>query len=229
MMIPPFHHVYQLNIDVDDQNMSKLKDLALEDQHIIIRTIDYTKDKHTRQIDLTMPTSKANTGGLVGELHLAVGAKVMLTYMAKQEDIKRDLTMNRVDIMCFTETFLKPHQDVSGHLMLNKECTQVFKLDRVTTSSQDLSNGGIMIACATSLLPESTNISHSTSLEVKSVTLTSHCNLKICVVAVYRHPQLPMATFLPLLDNYLSRIPHQTMPTLFWETSMCQQPAHPNC
>jgi len=46
------------------------------------------------------------------------------------------------------------------------------------------------------------------------VTLTSHYNLKICVVVVYRRPQLPMVTFLPLLDNYLSRIPHQTMPTV---------------
>lgn len=44
-------HVYQLNIDVDDQNMSKLKDLAPEDQHIVIHAIDYTKDKHTRQLD----------------------------------------------------------------------------------------------------------------------------------------------------------------------------------
>lgn len=98
-------------------------------------------------------------------------------------------------------------------VVLNKECTQVFRLDRVTTSSQDLSNGGIMIACATSLLPESTNFSHSI-LEVKSVTLISHYNLKICVVVVYQRPQLPMETFLPLLDNYLSRIPHQTMPTI---------------
>ena len=37
------------------------------------------KDKHTTQLNLTMPTRKADTGGLVSELHLAVGAKVMLT------------------------------------------------------------------------------------------------------------------------------------------------------
>ena len=72
-------HVYRLNVDVNEQNISKLKDLAPEDQHIVIRAIDCTKDKHTRQLDLAMPTSKANTGGLVTELHLEVGAKVMLT------------------------------------------------------------------------------------------------------------------------------------------------------
>ena len=72
-------HVYRLNVDVDEQNISELKDLAQEDQHVVIRAIDYTKDKHTRQLDLNMPSSKANTGGLVSELHLAVGAKVMLT------------------------------------------------------------------------------------------------------------------------------------------------------
>ena len=31
---------------------------------------------HTKQL---IPSSKANTGGLVSELHLAIGAKVMLT------------------------------------------------------------------------------------------------------------------------------------------------------
>ena len=131
--------------------------------------------------------------------------------------------------MCFTETFLKPHQHISGDLLLNKECTQVFRLDRVTTSGQDLSNGGIMITCATSLLPESTNISHPTLLEVKSVILTPRPNLRICVVTVYRRPQLPMATFLPLLDSYLSRIPHQTMPTVVLGDFNYQQPAHPDC
>ena len=36
----------------------------------------------------------------------------------------------------------------------------------------------------------------------------------MCVVAVYRRPQLPLSTFLPLLDDYLSRIPHQEIPTV---------------
>ena len=52
-----FIHVYRHNVDVDEQNISKLKDLAPEDQHVVIRAIDYTKDKHTRQLDLNMPSS----------------------------------------------------------------------------------------------------------------------------------------------------------------------------
>lgn len=72
-------HVYRLNVDVDKQNILKLRDLAPKEQHVIIRAFDSTKDKHTQQLNLTMPTSKSNTGGLVEELHLAVGAKVMLT------------------------------------------------------------------------------------------------------------------------------------------------------
>ena len=59
--------------------MSKLCELAPEGEHVIIHAIDSTKHKHTQQLNLTMPSSKANTGGLVDELHLAVGAKVMLT------------------------------------------------------------------------------------------------------------------------------------------------------
>lgn len=71
--------MYRLSVDVDKQNISKLKDLAPEDQHTVIRAIGFTKDKHTRQLYLATPTSKANTGGLVAELHLAVGAEVILT------------------------------------------------------------------------------------------------------------------------------------------------------
>ena len=41
-------HVYRLNVDVDEQNISKLKELAQEDQHIVICAIDCTKDKHIR-------------------------------------------------------------------------------------------------------------------------------------------------------------------------------------
>ena len=67
------------NTDVDEKNLSKLIELAPGDQHTVIHAIDSTKDKHTRQLNLTMPTSKAHTGGLDGELHLAIGAKVMLT------------------------------------------------------------------------------------------------------------------------------------------------------
>lgn len=83
----------------------------------------------------------------------------------------------------------------------------MFQLDRITDDGQDLSNGGIMIACSTSLLPESFNIPHSSILEVKSISITTCSNLKMCIMAVYRRPQLPLATFLPLLDNYLSKIP----------------------
>ena len=124
--------------------------------------------------------------------------------MAKQEDVKCEIPMSHVSIMCFTETFLKPYQHIGGDLLLNTEVSEVFRLDRV---AQDLSHGGIMIACATSLLPESTNISHPTLLEVKTVTVTTHSNLRMCVVAVYRRPQLPLATFLPLLDDYLKDSP----------------------
>lgn len=90
----------------------------------------------------------------------------------------------------------------------------MFRLDHIATCSQDLSNGGIVIVCARSLLSENTNILHPTLLEMKSITITTHSNHRMCVVAVYQCPQLPLSIFLPLLDDYLSRIPHQEMPTV---------------
>ena len=76
-MMPSMYHVYARNAHVDDQNKLKLKELAPE--HVVIKAIDNTKDKHTQLRNLKPSDNKADTGGLVSELHLAVGAKVMLT------------------------------------------------------------------------------------------------------------------------------------------------------
>ena len=145
---------------------------------------------------------------------IKIGHLNVRSYMAKQEDIKCDLAMSHVIIMCFTKTYLKPHQCTRDDLFLNADVSEVFRLDRVNTSSQDLSNGGVMIACATPLLPECTKISHPALLEIKSIVATTHSSLRVCIVAVYQCPQLPLATFLPLLDDYLSRLPHQGMLTV---------------
>ena len=54
-----------------------------------------------------------------------------------------------------------------------------------------------------------------TLMWVISTRLFLQCsNHRMCVVAVYRRPQLPLSTFLPLLDDYLSRISHQEIPTV---------------
>ena len=56
-----------------------LNKLAPKNEPVVLTAIDRTKDTHTSQLQMIMPTSKANTGGLISELCLAVGAKVMLT------------------------------------------------------------------------------------------------------------------------------------------------------
>ena len=72
-------HAYLRNRHVDEQNKLKLQQLASEREHEVIKSIDKDKDKHTQLLNLSMPVNKAKTGGLISELHLAVGAKVMLT------------------------------------------------------------------------------------------------------------------------------------------------------
>ena len=72
-------HAYPRNCHVDKQNKLKLQELAPEEEHVVIKSIDKDKDKHTYLLNKNMPENKAKTGGLVSELHLAVGAKVMLT------------------------------------------------------------------------------------------------------------------------------------------------------
>ena len=51
-------HVYPRNCHVDEQNKVKLKDLA---QHVVIKAIDKTKDKHTQLLNLKPSENKAET------------------------------------------------------------------------------------------------------------------------------------------------------------------------
>ena len=52
------------------------------------------------------------------------------------------------------------------------------------------------------------------SLEVVSIAVTSFLDVEMCVIAVYRRPQLPLSNFLSLLESYVRCIQHQIMPTL---------------
>ena len=391
-------HVYRLNKEVDLDNITKLNRLAPEDQHTVIPAIDYSIDKHTGQLDMTMPNSKANTGGLVEELHLAVGAEVMLTvnidvsdglvngargrveaiiktgnqvslvlvsfhhqrvgvkaisrshyrtqhpravpisrheavfnigrnkaaevtrrqfplvlawattihkvqglildqivvdmkgqtfnagqayvafsrvktlqglfiknfnpasinvsaavvsemerltsdrllppqpvpqvvtlpstdwikighlnvrsYLSKLDDVRGDESIAHTDIMCFTESHLKPHHVVSSPT-LNGESSVLYRCDRVATNTQDLSNGGVMIACAPSLHPQCINIQHPPSLEVVSIMVTTRNNLQMCIVAIYRRPQLPLTNLFISVTFHIRQCQRSS-----WETSM---------
>ena len=134
------------------------------------------------------------------------------SYRAKLEDVAEDKCIAHADVMCFTETHLKSHHNV-GNLTLNGESSIFYRYDRATSSAQDLSNGGVLIACASSLHPLCTNIQHPPTLEIVSIVVSTKPGHHICVVAVYRRPQLPLDTFLPLLSDYLGNLP-QGMPTV---------------
>lgn len=115
--------------------------------------------------------------------------------------------------MCFTETFLKPHHHINS-LILNGELSHLYRCDRAPTSAQDLSNGGVMVACVPSLNPQRMHIEHPTSLEIVSIMITTPKNHQIYVIAVYRRPQLPLRNTLSLFANYLTHLPHQSQPTV---------------
>ena len=84
------------------------------------------------------------------------------SYLAKREDIIQDQAIRQVNIMCFSETFLQPHQQLDdNNLPMQEECV-VFRLDRQRSTSEDLTKGGIMIVCPSSdyTLSESTSLIH---------------------------------------------------------------------
>ena len=144
---------------------------------------------------------------------IKVGHLNVRSYISKLEDVTSDKCIAHTDIMCFTETFLKSHDDVSS-LTLNGESSVLYRCDRVTTSNQDLSKGGVMIACSSALHPQCTNVQHPSSLEVISIIVSTHTHHQMCIVAVYRRPQLLFSNFLSLLDDYFSNLPHQAIPTV---------------
>ena len=114
--------------------------------------------------------------------------------------------------MCFTETFLRPDQRID-HLPLQSECL-VFRLDRLQASINDVAKGGIVILCSKSLQPVQICIEHPSQLEVLSImAYSTNCDYRIRIVAVYKHPQQPLTTFLSLFSNYLNSLP-QIVPTI---------------
>ena len=144
---------------------------------------------------------------------LKVGQLNVHSYLSKVEDVTSDQAIAHTNIMCFTETFLKPSQSVNS-LILNGESSAVFRTDRVSSSTQDLSNGGVMIVCADSFNPQPTNIQHPATLEVVNILVNTQRHNQVCVVAVYRRPQLALRNFLRLVDDYLRHCLQLRVPTV---------------
>ena len=148
------------------------------------------------------------------ESWMKIGHLNIHSYLAKKEDIIRDEAMKQANIMCFTETFLKPHQHIERkHLPLQNDC-QLFRFDRIQTTSEDLIKGGVLIICPTSLRPVRIQFNRLLQLEAVSIVTTSpHSGHRMCIVAVYRRPQQPLATFLSLMDQLIYNLP-QIVPTI---------------
>lgn len=145
---------------------------------------------------------------IISSQDLKIGHLNVRSYLAKWEDILIDKHIAHTDVMCFTETFLQPHQHVHN-LSLNHSSSVLFRCDR--PAGQGLSNGGVMIACASNLQPHITPLEQHTSLEAVAVEVN---NGQLYIIAVYRRPQLPLNRFLSMLKDYLRQLPHSSKPTI---------------
>ena len=144
---------------------------------------------------------------------LKIGHLNVHSFSAKLEDIASDDCIASTDVMCFTESLLKPHQSVH-HLKLNGNSSCVYRCDRPVAASQSVTGGGVLVMCASSLHSHSTNIQHHPSLEVVSVILNVSASVQMLIVGVYRRPQLPMTHFISMLSQYLGNLSHSSMPTV---------------
>ena len=94
------------------------------------------------------------------------------SYLAKHEDIIRDEAMKHANIMCFTETFLQPQQQLEDDKLPIQEVYIVFRLDCEQRNNEDLAKGGILMVCPQSLQPVSINHQRPPQLELVGITVT---------------------------------------------------------
>ena len=144
---------------------------------------------------------------LPGDSWIKIAHLNVHSYLAKHVT---DEVMRHVNIMCFTETFLRPQQQLGDKLPMKEDC-MVFRLDRTQTSLDDLTKGGIMIACPKSLQP--IRITNDTPSQLELIGITATSTHSRCIITVYRRPQQPLTTFLTLMDHLISNLP-QIVPTI---------------
>ncbi|XP_035683454.1 uncharacterized protein LOC118420666 [Branchiostoma floridae] len=101
-------HVFTTNKAVDDHNRGKLQQLATET--IIIRCQDFTKDKQTGQLQLSVSDKPSESGNLRTEISIAIGARVMVT-------VNIDVADGLVNGACGTVVDIKTNQD-GPHVIL---------------------------------------------------------------------------------------------------------------
>ena len=162
---------------------------------------------------LTLPSEPVpKVLSLPGDNWIKISHINVHSYLAKHEDIIRDEAMKHANIMCFTETFLQPQQQLDK-LPMQEECI-VFRLDREQRNNEDLAKGGILMVCPQSLQPVGISNQRPPQLEVVGITATSiHSGSRMCILTVYRRPQQLLTTFLSLMDEFLSNLP-QIVPTI---------------
>ena len=164
---------------------------------------------------LTLPSEPVlKVLSLPGDNWIKISHLNVHSYLAKREDIIRDEAMKHANIMCFTETFLQPQQQLEDDKFPMQEECIVFRLDREQRNNEDLTKGGILMVCPQSLLPVSINNQRPHQLELVGITVTSiYSGRRMCILTVYRRPQQLLTTFLSLMDEFLSNLP-QIMPTI---------------
>ena len=129
------------NIKVDDNVHNEMKRLS-------------TKRVPSEPVPKVVSLPKTN--------YIKIGHLNVHSYLAKWEGIVRDTTMRHANIMCFTETFLKPHDHIElDCLPMLGQCS-LFRLDRVEACTEDLSKGGVMIVC---LQPRRSPFPHHSTLK----------------------------------------------------------------
>jgi len=74
-----------------------------------------------------------------------------------------------------------PTHHIRSDYLPMQENSLVFRLDHLQTNDEDLTKGGIMMVCHSSLHPVRINIPHPSELEVLSIMVATHTGCSMFV------------------------------------------------
>ena len=136
---------------------------------------------------------------------ISIGHLNIHYFLDKIKDLQskpvKDL-MNKVDVMCFTETYLR-REDIIIEF-LNTHHYEHFS-NTIDESTEQKGNHGLMICAASPFDPKEIE-TITTELESKTIVLTSTMS-RLVVTLIYRPPSLPMNQFRVKLESLLNVLP----------------------
>jgi len=150
----------------------------------------------------------------VSDNWIKIGALNVRGYLSHISDIKKDPYVNKLDVICFTETHLHPDNNLAPNVLPRGYDVFRFDQDEAHLQGNITQGGGVMILAKDLLQAVSKDAVIPNGLECRCVLLSLlGAEKKLCITLIYRPPQLTTQRFKILLEQLMTKIPKSKFPT----------------